>query len=181
MSLTSPSVCSVLWQYVSFTIYNSFCHSFCGLSSLWASNHSLLAHICWSCDLYSTYNQWLLLCVCLTDNTGGAGKLFPDTGGLGVGVPASPQRPRHASALPCSPGYGHRGRELRWAIKLLLQKIPQNVNYMYKHHTLHRACMITYSLLTINVWFYVSCMHRWWEAAPSSSPCQHSAFIRTTS
>lgn len=42
-------------------------------------------------------------CVWLTDNTGSAGELFPDTGGPGFGVPASPQRPGHSSALSCSP------------------------------------------------------------------------------
>lgn len=41
--------------------------------------------------------------VCFIDNTRGAGELFPDTGGLGVGVPATPQRPGHSSAVSCTP------------------------------------------------------------------------------
>lgn len=53
--------------------------------------------------IYTVYIMNDFCCVCLTDNTGSAGKLFPDTGGPGFGIPASPQRPGHSSALPCSP------------------------------------------------------------------------------
>lgn len=67
------------------------------------SNDRLLA--CIHVDVISTARTPIdicRVCVCLTDNTRGAGELFPDTGGPGVGVPASPQGPGHSSALRCS-------------------------------------------------------------------------------
>lgn len=48
------------------------------------------------------YSVTSVVCVFLTENTGSAGELLPDTGRPGVGVPASSQGLGHASALWCS-------------------------------------------------------------------------------
>lgn len=67
-------------------------------------------------DVTHLLHSWTsVLCWCLTDNTGSAGELFPDFGGLSVGVSASTQRPGLSAFVPCSSRRRHWGWELWYA------------------------------------------------------------------
>lgn len=66
-----------------------------------------------------------------TDNTGSADQLLPNSGGSGVGVPTSPQRPCLTSALRRSSWHQLRGWELRCALWLSSRHIAEQFDMLH--------------------------------------------------
>lgn len=104
-----------------------------------------------------------------SDNTGSADQLLPDSGGPGVGVPASSQRPGLNSALRRSSWHRLRGWELRCALWLLSRHIAGQLDNVLCAVQLAktRVHSVASAFVADIILHWLSCPHRWWEAVSS--------------